>query len=94
MFRLHFNRNRMDNSILCLAGTSRCDVPARVDRVELTLQERPTTPVVPLYTTRTAQRAVPLPVKTLRRPQIAGLEAAAIHDDLLQHDARVNHPNF
>src|SRR5215470_14059674 len=41
-------------------GTSRCDVPARVQRAERIPQdERTTADVAPLYAARTAQRAVP-----------------------------------
>ena len=30
----------------------------------------------------------------LRRAEVAGLHAAAIHDDFLQHDGGINHPHL
>src|SRR5262245_5252789 len=45
-----------------VVGTSRCDVPGRVQRAERTRQDvRAATHVAPLYAARTAQRAVPTP---------------------------------
>jgi len=43
-----------------MVGTSRCDVPARVQRAERALRDMRITPLVaPLNAARTAQRAVP-----------------------------------
>src|SRR5262245_10021723 len=47
-------------SALLVVGTSRCDVPGRVQRAERTSQDlRAAAHVAPLYAARTAQRAVP-----------------------------------
>jgi hypothetical protein len=43
-------------SEFALVGTSRCDVPARVQRAKRMVLRRS---VAPLYAARTAQRAVP-----------------------------------
>src|SRR5215813_12854459 len=51
-------------------GTSRCDVPGRVQRAERTRQDvRAAAGVAPLYAARTAQRAVPT---TLSRCRVGG----------------------
>src|SRR5262249_42063124 len=47
-------------TLVLVVGTSRCDVPGRVQRAERTRQDaRAAAHVAPLYAARTAQRAVP-----------------------------------
>src|SRR5262249_27836358 len=51
------------NYVFSVVGTSRCDVPARVQRAErISQHERATAGVAPLDAARTAQRAVPTTV--------------------------------
>src|SRR5215468_9005403 len=56
-----------------VVGTSRCDVPGRVQRAErISRDERTTAPVAPLDAARTAQRAVPTTLELrlrVRAPQ-------------------------
>src|SRR5262245_25973777 len=66
--RTHSKTLRAIRSAPLRVGTSRGDVPVRVQRSERTCQDvRAAAPVAPLYAARTAQRAVP----TIRTPTSA-----------------------
>lgn len=70
-------REELARTIEAKAGTSRCDVPARVERAEPFAATRPNTPVAPAVRARTAVSATlaksAVPAMVARRYQAAGL---------------------